>query len=175
MNQVKTEQILNVMRILSWVAFVGYMILAGSTLLSYGFSCLHPEGARNLYEGKDLYSLRMFNFWQYTLMVSLLVARAIMKAYAAYLVIQVLSKVSLANPFTMDVVKRLEHLSYVFLGIWVVGMVHNGHLAWINKLMGELPGDYISSESIFMAGMVFIISQIFKRGVEIQSENDLTV
>ncbi|MBN2635649.1 MAG: DUF2975 domain-containing protein [Prolixibacteraceae bacterium] len=28
---------------------------------------------------------------------------------------------------------------------------------------------------LFMAGLVFVISQIFKRGVEIQSENDLTV
>jgi hypothetical protein len=31
------------------------------------------------------------------------------------------------------------------------------------------------NEFIFMAGVVFIMSQAFKRGVEIQSDNDLTI
>ncbi len=32
-----------------------------------------------------------------------------------------------------------------------------------------------SSEFLFMAGIIFIIALIFKRGVEIQSENELTI
>ena len=47
-------------------------------------------------------------------------------------------------------------------------------LPWV-LLTGELHGNWISGEFIFMVGLVFIISQVFKRGVEIQAENDLTV
>lgn len=33
----------------------------------------------------------------------------------------------------------------------------------------------MSAEFVFMAGVVFVMSQIFKKGVEIQTENELTV
>jgi hypothetical protein len=33
----------------------------------------------------------------------------------------------------------------------------------------------VSGETLFLAGVVFVIAQIFKKGVEIQSENELTI
>jgi hypothetical protein len=54
-------------------------------------------------------------------------------------------------------------------------MLSNGYTASLFKLTGELFGTYITGEFVFMAGLIFVISQIFRRGVEIQSENDLTV
>jgi hypothetical protein len=171
----RTQQILMVMRILAWVAFIGYMIEAGTILLSYGMSCLNPEASRNLYQGLNLYNLRQFNFWHYTLTVSFVVSISIMKSYVWYLVIKALSKISLSNPFKTEVAKTLEKISYVLFGTWLVGMLSSGHTSWLMKLTGELHGKWVSEEFIFMAGLVFVISQIFKRGVEIQSENDLTV
>jgi hypothetical protein len=44
--------------------------------------------------------------------------------------------------------------------------VQDFHISWIGENAGEF---------LFMAGLVFIISPIFKRGVELQSENELTV
>jgi hypothetical protein len=32
-----------------------------------------------------------------------------------------------------------------------------------------------TGEFLFLAGIVFVIAQIFKRGIEIQTENELTV
>jgi hypothetical protein len=49
-TQTKTEQILAVMQIMAWVAAVGYAIEAGAILISYGVSCVNPEGAKNLYK-----------------------------------------------------------------------------------------------------------------------------
>lgn len=171
----RTEQILTVMRILAWVAFIGLMIEAGAILVSYGVSCVNPEGARNLYKGINLYNLRQFNFWHYTLSVSLMVALLCMKAFVSFLAIKALSKVSLANPFKIEVARILERISYVLFGTWLFAMMKDAHTRWLVNLTGELFGDWTSGEFIFMAGLVFIISQIFKRGVEIQSENDLTI
>jgi hypothetical protein len=130
----RTEQILTVMHILAWVAFIGFMIESGAILVSFGVSCVNPEGAKNLYEGLNLYDLRHFNFWYYTQHVSFMVLIPLLKSYVCYLLIQIVSKINLENPFTMEVANKLEKIS-----------------------------------------LMFIISQIFKRGVEIQSENELTV
>ena len=174
----RTGQILIILNILAWVAFVGFAIEAGAILFSYLMTAIGPEAARNFYNGLDLYDLRQSNFWEFTGVVSFKFAIPAMKAYASILAIKVLSKVSLSNPFTIGVAKALEKLSYVVLEIWVIAMVNNAYLTWGLKSVGELPnkyGDYVSGEFIFMAGLVFVIAQIFKRGVEIQSENELTV
>ncbi len=174
-TKTRTEQILTVMHILAWVAFIGLMIEAGAILVSYGVSCVNPEAAKNLYRGLNLYNLRQFNFWHYTLSVSFMVALSSMKAFVSFLVIKTLSKVNLMNPFKIEVARILERISYVLLGTWFIAMLNNAHTGWLLKKTGALQGDWVAGEFIFMAGLVFIISQVFKRGVEIQSENDLTV
>ena len=171
----RTEQILTVMQILAWVAFIGYLLEAGAVLGTYGISCVNPEAAKNLYWGLDFYNLRQFNFWYYTLSVSFLMALSLMKSFVWYLVIKTLSRINLMNPFKMEVAMSLEKISYVLFGTWLIGILSSAHSRWLMKLTGELFGSWVNGEFIFMAGLVFVISQIFKRGVEIQSENDLTV
>ena len=174
-KKTRTFQILTIMHILAWVAFVGFMIEAGAVFVSYAVSIVKPETAMNLYKGLDLYSLRQFNGWHYTGAVSFIVALSLMKAYVSFLVIKTLSKMNLLNPFTMEVAKKMEKISYVLLEIWIVSMLKNAHTGWLLKTTGGLQGGWVNGDFIFMAALVFVLSQIFKRGVEIQSENELTV
>ena len=169
----KTEQILAVMNVLAWVVFIGVMIKAGAILVSYGVSIWNPAGAKNLYERLNLESLRQFNFWHYTAMVSMLVVLEILKAYTAFLVIKVLSKIKLSNPFTGEVSEVLEKISHFIFAIWILTMVYNAQVKWLSKSIDGL--EYHSGEFILLAGVLFVFSQIFKKGVEIQSENDLTI
>jgi hypothetical protein len=171
----QTERILTVMNILTWVVFIGLMIQAGSILVSYGVSIINPAASKNLYKGLDLSSLKQFNFWHYTLIVSFMVAMAIVKSYAAYLVIKVLSEIKMVNPFTMEVARMLEKISYFIFGAWIITLFYDLHVAWLMKRVVGMQENYVSGEFIFLAGLVFVIAQIFKKGVEIQSENDLTV
>lgn len=174
-KKTKTEQILMAMPVLAWVAFVAFAIEAGAVLISFGVSYSNPESAKNLYRGLDLFELRSFSFWYYTQSVSLIVSISVLKSYMWLLVIKTLSKFNLNNPFTMEVAKKLEKVSYVLFSVWLISMLSNAHRAWLLKVTGSLQGEWISGEFIFIAGLVFIISQIFKRGVEIQEENELTV
>jgi hypothetical protein len=174
-TQTRTEQVLTVLPILAWVAFIGFMIDAGSIVFSYGVSIVNPEGAKDLHNGLNLYNLKQFSFWYYTLYISILVVLLIMKSMISYMVIKTLSKFNLQSPFTMEVAWRLEKISYLSFGTWVVTMVSNAYSVWLQEVTGELHGTWLSGEFIFMVGLVFIMSQIFKRGVEIQSENELTI
>jgi hypothetical protein len=174
-TQRSSEQLLKIMPTLAWVIFIGYMIEAGAILVSYVISCVNPEGAKNLYMGLDLYSLRQSSFWEYSGYVFFMVALPIMKSCVAFQVIKTLSKFNLKNPFTMEVARRLEKISFVALGTWVVTLLSNVYTSLLMKITGKLYGTRLSTEFIFMVGLLFIIATVFKRGVEIQSENELTV
>jgi hypothetical protein len=171
----KTDTLLTVMKVLSWLALVGLIVKITAILISYGVSIGNPTGAKNLYMGLNLYNLRQYDFRQYTGMVSLTVAILVVETYIAFLVIKVLSKIKMANPFTIEVSKKLEKISYMILFTWVISLIYNGHAAWLSKRITGLQENLISGEFLLLAGVVFVFSQIFKKGVEIQSEHELTI
>ena len=175
MKSSKTVAILTAMNVLAWVTFFGLIIKAGAIIFSYVVSITNPEGAKNLYMGLNLSQIRGYDFWHYTGVVSFLIAIALMEAYAAFLVTKVLSKIKLANPFRMEVAQLMEKISIYIFEIWVLVMLYNAHRGWLSKSLHELQTNYISGEFIFLAGVVFVFSQVFKKGVEIQTENELTV
>jgi hypothetical protein len=53
-------------------------------------------------------------------------------------------------------------------------MIYDIHVAILEIVYG-IKATYISGDVLFLAGMVFVFAQMFKRGVEIQRENELTV
>jgi hypothetical protein len=171
----KTDTLLAVMNVLSWVTLIGLIVKAGAIIISYGVSIRNPAGAKNLYMGWDLYNLRQFDFWHYTGTVLLMIAILLSEAYIAFLVTRVLAKIKMTNPFTMEVSKILEKIGYFILLTWVAAMLYNGHITWLSKRITGLQENLISGEFLLMAGVVFVFSQIFKKGVEIQTENELTV
>ena len=69
----------------------------------------------------------------------------------------------------------LQTISYFLGSIWLLMQVGNGQTRWLSKQAGLSLQDWNGAEFLFVAGLVFIVSQIFKRGVEMQSENELTV
>lgn len=174
--ETKTAQILMVLKALAWIAFIGYLIEAGSIMISFTVSYLNPVAAKDLYKGLDFYNLRQMDFWHYTQSISLLLALSLMKAWVWWLVIKTLSSINLANPFKMEVAHILEKIGYILFSIWITALLASAHTGWLMKRTGESFGSTDTmDEFLFMAGLVYIISQVFKRGVEIQSENELTV
>jgi len=173
--KISTPKILMILQVLAIILMAGIIIKAGAITISYVVSISNPVGAKNLYEGWNLSSIHQFDFWHYTGAISLMVSSLAFEAYAAYLVAKVLSKIKLETPFTVETAGLLEKISYVTLMVWVVGMVYNNHMRWVMKKVVVAEPKLFSSEFILLAGLVFVFAQIFKRGVELQSENDLTV
>lgn len=170
-----TEKILVIMHVVAWAVFFGLAIKIGAILISYGVSIRNPEGAKNLYEGLNFYSLRQFDIWHYTGTVSMMVAILVLEAIVAYIVAKVLSKIKMASPFTIEVSGKLETVSYLLLITWIAAMFYNGHQQWMAKKIPGLEQNLISTEFLFLAGVIFVFAKIFKKGVELQTENELTV
>lgn len=171
----KTESILGTLNVLAWVAFFALMLQAGAYLFSFCMTIIHPEGAKNFYNGLNLYSLEQYSYFNYAITVLLMVGMTVLEAYTAYFIIKLLSGIKLKSPFTPEIAKLMETISKLIFGIWLLAMAFDAHAIWMMELVPGLKEDITSGGFIFLAGVVFVLAQVFKKGVEIQSENELTV
>lgn len=174
----KTEIVLEVLKYLALVAAIGFSIECGAQILSFVASYINLDWAEKVY-GTELvwFQIREMDTWYYIQLMSVIIATAAIKAWIWFLIFDLLLKLQLKSPFSLFVTNRLETISYMLFSVWLVmtltGKSYSHNLVKATGI--ELSGKYISHEYFFIAGIVFILSQIIKRGIEMQEENQLTV
>ena len=176
--KIKTETILNFSKVLAFMGVVWYSILWGSQLTTLVSSFINPDWAKRTYEvDLNLFSIREHSISFYVYAMCLKIAVSALKAFIWYVVFRLLSKLKLQTPFSMVVEKKLERIAYLLLAVWIVSSIFwKTYMYYLLKATGiQLPALNSGDEYLFMAGIIYIISQVFKRGIEIQEENDLTV
>lgn len=167
------------LQILAWIIFVGLCIEAGGLLVNYVFSTYKPSIISKLYQKLDLMEMYERSHWAFHVMYSYILVIAILKAYLFYLLILLLQKMNLKKPFSEYVSEQITKLAYCTFSIGVINyfavstaknLSHKGYTVDI------LNAFWVNTEAfILMAAIIYVISIIFKRGVELQQENDLTV
>lgn len=174
----ETKQVLSIMKIVSWVIFIGLCIKTGAIIISFFVSFfVNPEASKNIYLGLDFSSLCKLKMHYLILMASLLIVVSVLKAHLFYLVIKIFSKINIDNPFSVHVANLITKISYITLSLAIISKIANSFNLWLitHKGRSAVPLDYGYKELFFMAGILFIIAYIFKRGVELQTENELTI
>jgi hypothetical protein len=89
------------------------------------------------------------------------------------------SKIDLSKPFNNFVSNQILHISYYTFSIGLISYIGQNsyenldHRDLITENLDPFWAD--SQAFILMAAVVYIIAIIFKKGIEIQNENDLTV
>jgi hypothetical protein len=173
----KTERILLVLNILAWISMIGYLIQCGSQLVSFVVSFINADAVEKIY-GTPLHvrAVIKYNYQYFIYVISFSIALSAMHAYVWYRVVGLLKKFNLQVPFSRNVARTLEEIGIQLLGIWIVSVISQKTIAWISRNSGiNIDGFHALNEYLFIAGIVYIISQVFKRGIEIQEENELTV
>ncbi|MFC5408327.1 DUF2975 domain-containing protein [Larkinella bovis] len=167
--------IFNGLHIVAWVIFVGLCIEAGGFILSL----YKPEFIQNLYNKLDLNEMYNRNKWAFFSMYSFMLVIAVLKAVLFYVVIRLVSNIDLGKPFNRFVSRQFLQISYYTFAIVLLSyiarqsakfLVHRGFVAdSLNQFWAD------SQAFILMAAVLYVIAVIFKKGIEIQNENDLTV
>ena len=173
----KTEKILSVLRVLAWLGVFGYAIDFGSQVICFVVSFKNPAAAKQIPDiAQNLSNLMNYNFSFYVFAMIFVMALSAMFIYLWYQVAELLSKLSVESPFTIQVAQKLNKIAYWLVAIWVVSVIGKIYTGWLSKhIGGQLNLITIGNEFLFTAGIVFIVSQIFRRGIEIQEENQQTI
>jgi Protein of unknown function (DUF2975) len=174
----RTETILLVSRILAFMGFVGYSIVCGGQIVDFGASFINPEWARHTYQ-VDLNILQIREHSQGYFICAMLIQIAVsmLKASIWYVIFDLLSKLKMQKPFSIEVEKKLEKIAALLLAAWLMSSIFwKIFLHYLSNETGiQLSPRVVEDEYLFMAGIIYIISQVFKRGIEIEEENQLTV
>lgn len=173
----KTNIILKVMNVIFWILFIGLCIKTGAILVSFFVSIfVNPEGAKDLYLGLNLFDVYNSDFNSYVGVVSFIVVLTAMKAYIAYLAVKLFLKFDLKFPFNENVAALISNISYYALSIGVVALIASEYCDGLVKKGAEISHiDWGAQEFLFFAGIIYILALVFKKGVEIQNENELTI
>ena len=167
------------LHIIAWLIFVGLSIEAGGLIINFFFSVFKPQFIGNLYQKLDLSKMYEQSRLAFFSMYSFLLIVSILKASLFYALIELLMKLDLSQPFSGYVAKKIKGIAYYTFFIGIISLIARQvannllHYGFETDKLNKFWED--SQAFILMAAVVYVISQIFKRGVELQNENDLTV
>ena len=165
--------------ILAWLIFVGLSIEAGGLIVNFFFSLYNPEFVQNLYQKLDLTEMYKDSRLSFFGIYSFILIIAILKAVLFYIVIRLMHKMDLSKPFSTFVSRQISLLSYYTLSIGLLSYIGRQFAKNLTRYgfdtvnLNQFWED--SQAFILMGAIIYIIATIFKKGVEIQNENDLTV
>jgi hypothetical protein len=181
--RITTKQILNILLVVAWIIFAGLGIDAGGFITkTFANLTLPPEQAARFWRQADLTALYRHNESHYVTLASLVIITTVLKTLMFYFIVRILhsKELNLSQPFN-DVVRRFVlTITYFALGIGFFSL-------WGSKFWGQMVSEGVIMPDteqlrlgggdvwLFMSVTLFIIAQIFKRGIEIQTENELTV
>lgn len=173
-------RILSIMKFLFWFIFIGLCVQTGALIFTMLLSLFgNVETASDLYLGLNLTSLYEFSIGHFIILLTFVIALSALKAYIAYLVVQIFTKIDFESPFNTNTSERLSKISHVALSTGVLALIANAYNLYLFKrsIIDSSAQPYVegSREFLFLAGIIFIIAQIFKKGVALQNENELTI
>lgn len=182
-NKISTKQILNFLNVLSWIIFLGLCIEAGGIIFNSIFThFINPVAAKKFWEGIDFSGLYSFDFGHFFAIVVIMSIVAILKALMFYQIVKTLSyrKLNLSEPFSKELRTVIINIAYIVLAIGIFSKFGIGYSQWIAEKNISMPktekmGFDGSGVWLFMSVILFVIAQIFRRGIELQEENNLTI
>jgi hypothetical protein len=171
--------IFKALMIVAWIIFVALCIEAGALVVNFIFSIFNPSTVGDLYQKLDLSRLYQQSQMVFYGMFGFVLFIALLKAYLFYVVISLLHKFDLTKPFSSFVSKQIFQISYITFSIGIFSYIARQTTKYLSiqgYALQDLNQFWVDSQThIVMAAIIYIIAVIFKKGIELQNENDLTV
>ncbi|PZV84553.1 Protein of unknown function (DUF2975) [Algoriphagus aquaeductus] len=175
----KTDLVIKFLHVISWIIFIALCYQTGALMFNYAFMQFRVFPPENQYLILDLTEL----FTQSELYFGLLFGLAIgvngLKAYTFYLITLIFQYLNIHKPFSHEMSRLISKISYYIFAVGILGVVAQGVTDELAKQGFRVAKAYVHwddySAFLMMAAVVFVIAQIFKKGLELQDESELTV
>jgi len=180
---ISTRKVLKILLILSWIIFVGVCIEAGGCIFSAFYTLvINHANAATFWAKNDLSALYNYDpghFFAETVLISI---ASVLKACMFYLILKMLheKKLDMLQPFSKEVGTFISKVSYLAFAIGLFTWWGVEYTEWLTGKGIPMPDTghlHLGGADVwlFMGVTLFVIAQIFKRGIEIQTENELTI
>ena len=180
--KISTNQMLKILYVISWIIFIGVCIEAGSFITNAFFALVNPVVVKRLWQQVDLSDLFKYDHGHFFVVTFIMSITAVMRAWIFYLIIKILhdKKLNISKPFNKEVGRFIFKIAYLALLIGLFsffGVKYVTWLIWQGVHITDIQYLQLNGAAVwlFMGVTLFVIAQIFKSGIEIQSENELTV
>ena len=180
--KITTQQLLKVLTIVAWIIFIGLCVEAGGVIFNTIFALfINPDNAKNFW-GIDLSNLYNYDMGHFLVVTLYMAITSVMKALMFYLIVRVSQEknIDLMQPFNKKLVRLISNVAYLTIGIGIFSNMGVKYSEWLATKGIEMPTiDSLNLDGadvwLFMGVTLLVIAQIFKRGIEIQDEHELTV
>ena len=174
-----TNYIFKGLQIASWIIFIGLAIEAGGLIINFFLSVFQSDFLGDLSNKLDLTAVYQQSKWTFYGMYSFVLSVAVLKAHLFYVVVSLIQKIDLKRPFNSFVSRQITNISYYTFSIGIISHIARQTAKNLGKNgynLDNLSQFWVDSQAfILMAAVIYLIAYIFKKGLEIQIENDLTV
>lgn len=174
-----TNTLLWIIDVISTLIFCAMCATSAYLLILFFYHLFDSEGAKDWMIGKDISQLFNLNNVHFGILFSLTLAISVMKALAFYFTIKIFSTLNLVKPFSSEIATLISRISYMILAVGILGIIAFRYSEIVETKgidLSELQTWWNDNYAyLLMGSIIFVIAQIFKKGLEIQSENDLTV
>lgn len=179
----KTNLFLKVLNVISWIIFVGLCFEAGTFIFNAILLLfIRPADTSKFWLEVNLTELHHANESYYVTLISLMIIATVLKAILFYIIVKLFydKNFNLSQPFNETMRRFILNAACLALGVgffsfWGSNVAKNFILQGIKMPDVEHLRFGGADVWLFMGITLLVIAQIFKKGIEIQNENDLTI
>jgi len=178
----KTKQIIQLVNILAWILFVVLCVEAGAIIVSSILRLAMPHHSGRLFKWADLSALFEYDKGHFIALIIMISMVTMLKAYLFFIVIKLMNDKTLtfSHPFNKKVNRFIFMGAITAFFIGVFSKYGFEYATWLSTKGLSLPdaaalkldGAHVW---LLMGIILFVIGLVFKRGIELQQEHDLTV
>jgi hypothetical protein len=171
------------LHVVSWILFVGLAIDAGGYLTNMLYTLfVNPACATGFWGYLDVSDLYAYNVNLFGCFTVLLLVVSLLKTILFYQTLSLFhqKKINPSKPFNESLKKYLFQFAYIALGIGLCCYAGKSLTYWLTQQGVSMPAleklKFDGSDVwLFMGITLLVFAQLFTKGIELQSENDLTV
>lgn len=173
------DNILNLLHVLTWVIFIGLCVKTGTILVGYAFSFFVPELLPKLYTNLDLNVLYQQSPLVYWWIGSWIMVLLILQCLIFYYLLELFRLLDRVHPFSAKVGRIITRTAYLVFAVGAIGLAaaaSEGHWEKMHYNIGNAPEHWKDYNTfLMMAVVLFILDRVFRKGMELKEENDLTI
>jgi hypothetical protein len=116
--KIGTKQILQLLKILSWITYLAVLVEAGGIIFNSAYVLYKPAVAKYFWNGADLSGLIAHDKGQFFTLAVMMSIVAVMKAIIFHLIIRIFydDRFNLDRPFSVALNKLIFSIAYLCLG-----------------------------------------------------------